>query len=69
MLEPDAVSEIARGSLVRLFEEWTPSFPGFFLYYPSRRQMRPVFAAFLDLLRPPVTARHSGAARAHVEAG
>ncbi len=30
---------------------WTPPFPGFHIYYASRRQMRPVLAAFLDALR------------------
>jgi DNA-binding transcriptional LysR family regulator len=67
MLEPDAATEIARGSLVRLFEEWTPSFPGFFLYYPSRQQMRPVFAAFLEMLRRSAAHQHPNAAHAPVE--
>lgn len=69
MLEPDVATEIARGSLVRLFEAWTPPFPGFFLYYPSRRQMRPVFAAFLDFLRPLAASRHPDALCARCGAG
>ncbi len=39
------------GRLVRLLADWTPPFPGFHVYYSSRRQMRPVLAAFLDALR------------------
>ena len=42
---------VSNGSLVRLLAEWTPPFPGFFLYYPSRRQMRPILSAFLAALR------------------
>ena len=39
------------GALVRVLEGWTPPFPGFFLYYPSRRQISPALAAFLDAVR------------------
>ncbi|WP_427146939.1 LysR substrate-binding domain-containing protein [Rhizobium leguminosarum] len=39
------------GKLVRLLVDWTPPFPGFHLYYPSRRQMRPVLSAFLTTVR------------------
>lgn len=41
---------IAAGRLVRLLEAWTPAFPGFYLYYPSRRQMSPALRAFIDFL-------------------
>ena len=57
LLEHDVADQVALGALVRLLADWTPPFPGFFLHYPSRRQMRPVFAAFLDLLRRPASAR------------
>ena len=36
------------GELVRLLTDWTPPFPGFFVYYPSRRQMAPALRAFVD---------------------
>ncbi|MCW2307551.1 LysR family transcriptional regulator [Rhodobium gokarnense] len=36
------------GDLVRLLTDWTPPFPGFFVYYPSRRQMAPALRAFVD---------------------
>lgn len=42
---------IAAGKLVRLLAGWTPPFPGFHLYYPSRRQTPPALRAFIDFLR------------------
>lgn len=44
---------IAAGRLVRLLPDWTPAFPGFFIYYPSRRQLRPPLRAFLDHVSRP----------------
>jgi len=35
-------------SLIRVLEDWCPSFEGFFLYYPSRQLMRPALRAFID---------------------
>jgi DNA-binding transcriptional LysR family regulator len=46
---------VASGKLVRLLEEWSPPFPGFYLYYPSRRQMPPALRAFIDFLQSPAT--------------
>lgn len=37
--------------LVRVLEDWCPWFEGFFIYYPSRRQMRPALRAFVDFFR------------------
>ena len=51
VLEHEAAPFLLTGRLVRLLEDWTPPFPGFFLYYPSRRQVRPVFGAFIRALR------------------
>jgi hypothetical protein len=42
---------LASGALVRVLEDWCPPFPGFFLYYPSRRQRRASLAALIDTLR------------------
>ena len=39
------------GALVRVLEDWCPSFPGYHLYYPSRRQQSPAFAVIVDALR------------------
>jgi DNA-binding transcriptional LysR family regulator len=51
VLEHEAEPHISAGRLVRVLEEWTPPFSGYFLYYPSRRRVSAVFAAFLALLR------------------
>jgi DNA-binding transcriptional LysR family regulator len=51
LLEHETAVHVDEGLLVRLLPEWTPPFPGFHLYYPSRRQMRPVLAAFLEALK------------------
>lgn len=52
LLDHEVALHIASGRLVRLLADWTPPFLGFHVYYSSRRQMRPVLAAFLDTLRP-----------------
>ena len=51
ILEEKALPFIAEGRLVRFLEDWTPAFPGFYLYHPSRRQVRPVLAAFISAAR------------------
>ncbi|MGH8082039.1 MAG: LysR family transcriptional regulator [Lysobacter sp.] len=42
---------VAAGRLLRLLPEWTPAFPGFYLYYASRRQMPAPLRAFVEFLR------------------
>ena len=42
---------IAEGRLVRLLEDWLPQMPGFYLYYPSRRQMPGPLRAFIDFVK------------------
>jgi DNA-binding transcriptional LysR family regulator len=42
---------IAAGRLVTMLEDWTPPFPGYHLYYPSRRQQSPAFALLVEALR------------------
>ena len=39
------------GDLVQVLEEWCPPFPGYHLYYPSRRQQSPALAAFVAAVR------------------
>jgi DNA-binding transcriptional LysR family regulator len=39
------------GKLVRVLADWTPPFPGYYLYYPSRRQQSPAFALLIEALR------------------
>ncbi|MBN8943998.1 MAG: LysR family transcriptional regulator [Rhizobiales bacterium] len=48
VMEAMVADEIASGKLTRVLGDWCPPFPGFFLYYPSRRQMRPALRAFID---------------------
>jgi DNA-binding transcriptional LysR family regulator len=48
----DAVTEyLADGRLIRVLEDWCEPFPGFYLYYPSRRQLSPAFALLVEALR------------------
>ena len=48
----DRITEhLASGALVRVLEDWCPPFPGFFLYYPSRRQRPAALSALIDTLR------------------
>ena len=42
---------MAEGRLLRVLEKWCPAFPGYHLYYPSRRQLSPAFALMLKALR------------------
>ncbi len=42
---------IADGRLVRVLEDWCPPFPGYHLYYPSRRQHSSGFAVLIEALR------------------
>lgn len=51
MLEGLAQPYIAKGRLKRVLEDWCPPFPGYHLYYPSRRQSSPAFALLVDALR------------------
>ena len=51
MSEEQAAPHLASGALVRVLEDWCPPFPGFFLYYPSRRQQPAALTALVDTLR------------------
>lgn len=42
---------IAAGRLVQVLRDWCPTFPGYFLYYPSRRNQPAALAALIDALR------------------
>jgi len=46
-----AEPHVSAGELVRVLAEWTPPFPGYFLYYPSRRHHSPAFALLVEALR------------------
>jgi DNA-binding transcriptional LysR family regulator len=49
--EDRAARHFERGSLVRVLEQWCQPFPGFFLYYPSRRQQAAALSALIETLR------------------
>ena len=40
--EDQALPHIAKGKLVRVLEDWCAPFPGYHLYYPSRRHSSPL---------------------------
>ncbi|MCX5478081.1 LysR family transcriptional regulator [Kaistia geumhonensis] len=42
---------VAAGRLVQVLDDWSPVFPGYFLYYPSRRQLSPAMTIVVDALR------------------
>ncbi|MET0328134.1 MAG: LysR family transcriptional regulator [Luteimonas sp.] len=42
---------IARGELVTLLDAWLPAFPGFFLYFPDRRNPPPKLQALIAHVR------------------
>ncbi|WP_343558324.1 LysR family transcriptional regulator [Klebsiella aerogenes] len=42
---------IREGRLVRVLESWCHPFPGYYLYYPSRKQPSPAFSLVVDALR------------------
>jgi DNA-binding transcriptional LysR family regulator len=49
--EDSASSHVAAGRLIRVLADWCPPFPGYHLYYPSRRQPTQAFALLVDALR------------------
>jgi len=51
LFEEAVATDLREGRLISVMEEWCPSFDGFYIYYPSRRQMRPALRAFIDFFR------------------
>lgn len=49
--EDSVASDIASGKLIRVLQDWCEPFPGYYLYYPSRKQHTTAFALLLDALR------------------
>jgi len=50
-MESNLQDHIAKGRLVQVLRDWCPSFPGYFLYYPSRRNQQAALAALIETLR------------------
>jgi len=51
VFESQVAGHIAEGRLIRVLEDWCPPFPGYYLYYPSRRQPTPAFSLLVEALR------------------
>jgi DNA-binding transcriptional LysR family regulator len=49
--EDMTMQAVEDGRLIRVLDDWTPPFPGYYLYYPSRRQQSPAFALLVEALR------------------
>lgn len=49
--EDQILEHVAAGRLIRVLEDWCEPFPGYHLYYPSRRHASPAFALLLEALR------------------
>jgi DNA-binding transcriptional LysR family regulator len=48
----DAVEDLIKArKLVRVLEDWCPYYGGFYLYYPSRRQMPAPLRGFIDFVK------------------
>lgn len=50
-IEAAVSEELASGALQRVLADWCPPFGGFYLYYPSRRQMAPALRALIDFIK------------------
>jgi DNA-binding transcriptional LysR family regulator len=49
--EDMARTHLAESGLIRVFDDWYPSFPGYHLYCPGRRQSSLAFALLIEALR------------------
>jgi DNA-binding transcriptional LysR family regulator len=50
-LEALAEPFLDSGELVRVLEDWSPSFEGLYLYYPGHRQVPATLRALIDMIR------------------
>jgi len=51
VMEDAVAAMVADGRLVRVLQDWCEPFPGYHLFYPSRRQPSAAFAILLEALR------------------
>jgi DNA-binding transcriptional LysR family regulator len=51
VMEDQVKTHLAEGRLARVMEDWCPTFPGYHLYYPSRREPSAAFAILVEALR------------------
>lgn len=50
-MEATLAGRIAEGRLIQVLSDWCPTFPGYFLYYPSRRNQTAALSALVKTLR------------------
>ncbi|HEX8620375.1 MAG TPA: LysR family transcriptional regulator [Allosphingosinicella sp.] len=51
IMENYVEADLVSGYLIRVLDDWCPPFPGYHLYYPSRRQRSPALAVVIEALR------------------
>ena len=51
MSEEHGAEYLASGGLVKVLEDWCQPYPGFFMYYPNRRNQPGALAALIETLR------------------
>lgn len=51
LIEHDVADDIASGQLIQVLAEWCPTYPGYYLYYPSRRHIPVALRALIDALK------------------
>jgi DNA-binding transcriptional LysR family regulator len=51
MPEDHVLPHVRKGRLLRVLEDWCPPFPGYHLYYPSRRHFSSALSVLVDALR------------------
>lgn len=44
-------NELASGKLIKVLDEWSKTYEGYFLYYPHRQETNPIFRLFVDALK------------------
>jgi DNA-binding transcriptional LysR family regulator len=49
--EDRVAAHLESGALIRVLQDWCPPFPGFFLYFPSRKQQPAALTALVATLR------------------
>ncbi|MGF7180182.1 LysR family transcriptional regulator [Tunturiibacter psychrotolerans] len=52
-MEQSIAKMISDGHLIQVLKDWCPTFPGYFLYYPSRRNQPAALAALINTLKLP----------------
>ncbi len=51
LAEQEVAAHLEDGTLVRVLQDWCQPYPGFFIYYPNRRQKTAALTAVVSILR------------------